>query len=274
MKTYKPTTPSRRFITNADYSILTKKGPEKSLAFGFKRDKGRSGGKITMRHIGGGAKKLYRQVDFLLEKKDISGEVQSVEYDPNRSGFIGLVRYPDGNTRYLLLPEGIKAGDKIIASENAPISPGNRLPLAKMPVGSLVYNLEIKPGSGAKLVRSAGNFAEVLALEGKYALIKLPSREIRKIESSAFASIGKVSNPEHIFASIGKAGRTRLLGIRPTVRAKAMNPKDHPYGGGEGRTPRGTRRPKTKWGKVTGGRKTRKRKKYSDIFIIQRRVKK
>lgn len=276
MKTHAPTTPSRRTITGIDYSkILTKKKPYKKLTKGFQRAKGRSNqGRITSRHKGGGVKRLYRMIDFKMERMGKPARLLSIEYDPNRSGFIGLVEYPDKEKRYILLPQEIKVGQKISISENAPLSPGNRLPLARIPSGTRIYNIELKPGGGARLVRSAGNFAEILGQEGSFALIKLPSKEIRKIEKAGFASIGQVSNPEHGFITIGKAGRSRLMGRRPRVRGSAMSPAAHPYGGGEGRAPRGTKRPKTKWGKITGGHKTRKRKKYSDSLIIERRKKK
>lgn len=275
MKTYAPTTPSRRFITGIDYSnILTENEPHKKLTKGFKRARGRNiFGRVTSRGRGGGAKKLYRQIDFRMEKINQPARLLSVEYDPNRSGFVGLVKYQTGEKRYMLLPHGVKAGEEILISENAPLNPGNRLPLKNIPGGARIYNIEIKPGGGAKIVRSAGSFAEVLSHEEGFALIKLPSKEVRKIDGKSFASIGQVSNPEHSFVVIGKAGRNRLMGRRPMVRGSAQNPSSHKYGGGEGRALRGTKRPKTKWGKITGGRKTRKTKKYSDIFIIERRKK-
>ncbi len=276
MKRFKPTTPSRRQMTGLSYrEILTAKKPEKNLLTGFKRASGRNSfGRITTRHKGGGAKRLFRKIDFNYNKRDIPAVVKSMEYDPNRSGFIALVNYRDGEKRYILAPADVKIGDTIVISENAELKPGNRVPLGKIPVGGQIYNIELKPGSGAKLCRSAGNYAEVLAHEAGFSHIKLPSSEIRKIPDKAWASIGKVSKEEHELIVFGKAGRSRHKGIRPTVRGSAMNPCDHPYGGGEGRQPRGTRRPKTKWGKVTGGKKTRKRHKYSNIFIISRRKKK
>ena len=276
MKRYKPTTPSRRHMSGVLYrDILTRQEPEKSLTHGFKRAVGRNTkGRITTRHKGAGHKRLYREIDFRLEKRDIPGTIKSIEYDPNRTGFIGLIVYGDGEKRYMLLPSGLRVGDKILISENAEIKTGNRLPLKNIPVGTKIYNIELKPGSGAKLARSAGNYAEVLAHDAGYVQVKLASKEVRKIPDNAWASIGAVSNEEHSFITIGKAGRSRWLGKRPTVRGSAMNPCDHPYGGGEGRAPRGTRRPKTKWGKITGGVKTRKRKKYSDKLIIKRREKK
>lgn len=255
--------------------VLTSTKPNKSLTRGRKRAKGRNNkGRITVRHKGGGAKRLWREVDFKYNKRDIPAKVESVEYDPNRSGFIGLVLYKDGERRYHLLPSKVKAGDQILISKKAPIKAGNRLPLSLIPVGTQVYNIEVHPNTSAKLVRSAGSVAELLAHDAGYAQIKMPSGEIRKVNENSWASIGQVSNEEKGLLTIGKAGRSRWMGIRPTVRGSAMNPVDHPYGGGEGRTQRGTKRPKTKWGKITGGRKTRKKKKYSDSLIIRKRRKK
>jgi large subunit ribosomal protein L2 len=253
--------------------VITSTEPHKALTSGFKRSVGRNNqGRITTRHKGGGHKKLYRDVDFLYNKKDIKAIVETVEYDPFRTGFIGLVRYADGERRYMLLPKGVKTGDSIIVSENAPLTAGNRLPLRKIPVGTFVYNVEIKPLGGAKIARSAGIFAEVIANDAGYTHLKMPSTEIRKVPENAWASIGPVSNEEQWLVNIGKAGRSRWMGIRPTVRGTAMNPVDHPYGGGEGRQGRGLRRAKSKWGKPTGkGQKTRTPKKYSNIFIVSRR---
>jgi len=276
VKFYKPITPSRRQMTGLLYrGVLTARKPEKKLTAGFKRARGRNiFGRITVRHKGGGAKRLFREVDFNYNKHDIPAVVKSMEYDPNRSGFIALIVYQDGEKRYILAPAEVKVGDKLIFSQNAELKPGNRMPLEKIPVGAQIFNIEIKPGAGAKLCRSAGNYAEVLAHEAGFATLKLPSTEIRKVPDKAWASIGRVSKEEHSLVVVGKAGRSRHKGIRPTVRGSAMNPVDHPYGGGEGRAGRGTRRPKTAWGKITGGVKTRKRKKYSDMFIINRRKKK
>jgi len=273
MKKYAPTTPSRRHMTNINYrEILTTDEPYKPLTFGRKRHVGRNNaGRITTRHKGGGHKRMYRLVDFKFDKKDIPATVETIEYDPNRSGFIGLMSYKDGEKRYMLLPGEVKPGQVIIVSEKADIKVGNRLPLKNITVGTFIYNIELKPNGGAKLVRSAGSFAQVLGNDDGYTTIKMPSSEIRKIGSEAWASIGAVSNHENKLVNIGKAGRSRWLGIRPTVRGSAMNPVDHPYGGGEGRQGRGTKRPKTKWGKVTGGRKTRRTKKYSDKFVVTRR---
>ena len=275
VKKYKPTTPSRRHMTGISYrNVLVKKKPEKSLTFGRKRAVGRnSQGRITMRHKGGGHKKLFRLVDFKYNKKDIPAKIKSIEYDPLRSGFIALAIYKDGEKRYVLAPARLKSGDDFIVSEKAELKTGNRLPLFKIPVGSQVYNVELKPNQGAKLGRSAGNYLEILAHDGKWSNLKMPSKEVRKVLSLCWANIGQVSNEEHGQITIGKAGRSRHLGIRPTVRGSAMNPVDHPYGGGEGRAKRGTKRPKDKWGNITGGRKTRKKKKYSKKLILQKRKK-
>jgi large subunit ribosomal protein L2 len=275
MKTYRPTSPSRRNMTTVTYrGVLTTSTPEKSLTHGFKRPQGRNNqGRITTRHKGGGNKRLYREVDFKLNKKDIPAKIMTVEYDPNRSSFISLVSYNDGEKRYVVLPKSLTVGSSFIISETAPIATGNRLPLKNIPVGTFIYNIEIKPLGGAKLVRSAGNYAQVIAQDGGYAQVKMPSTEVRRIPENAWASIGEVSNSEHHFANWGKAGKSRWRGIRPTVRGTAMNPVDHPYGGGEGRQGRGTKRPKTKWGKVTGGRKTRTPKKYSNRLVVTRRKK-
>ncbi len=260
-------------MTHVSYrGILTDSAPTKSLTRGFRRSVGRnSQGRITMRHKGSGHKRLYREIDFFYNKKDIPAKINSVEYDPNRSAFIGLAIYRDGEKRYVVLPKGVTAGNSFIVSEKAPLEPGNRLPLKNIPVGSFVYNIEVKPMGGAKIGRSAGIFAEVVANADGYTNLKMPSTEIRKINENCWASIGTVSNEEHHLENYGKAGRSRWKGIRPTVRGTAMNPVDHPYGGGEGRQGRGTKRPKTMWGKVTGGRKTRHPKKYSNVFVVSRR---
>lgn len=274
MKSYKPTTPSRRHMTTVTYrGVLTESEPKKSLTKGGKRAVGRNNkGRITTRHKGGGHKRLYRMIDFKYDKIDIPAKIETVEYDPNRSGFISLVCYADGERRYVLMPKSVKVGDKFIVSADAPVATGNRLPLSKIPVGTFVYNVELKPNGGSKIARSAGNHVEVVANEGGYTHLKMPSSEIRKVIETAWASIGEVSNEEHKLRNIGKAGRSRWLGIRPTVRGSAMNPVDHPYGGGEGRSGRGRRRAVSKWGKPTGkGQKSRKAKKYSNPFIISRR---
>ncbi|MCX6731898.1 MAG: 50S ribosomal protein L2 [Candidatus Parcubacteria bacterium] len=276
MKQYKPITASRRQMTGVSFrGILTAKEPLKKLTKGRKRAVGRNSfGRITVRHKGGGVKRLYREIDFKYDKKEIPAIINSVEYDPNRSGFISLITYADGEKRYVLLPVGLRSGDKIITSEKAELKTGNRLPFKNIPVGTFVYNIELKPGGGAVLCRSAGNYAEIIAHEKEHATIKLPSTETRMVPEKAWASIGQVSKEEHRLVNIGKAGRSRWLGIRPTVRGSAMNPVDHPFGGGEGRSGAGMRRPKNLWGKGVRGVKTRKKKKYSDIFIISRRKKK
>lgn len=274
MKHYRPTTKSRRHLTTISYrKILTAKNPHKSLTGGFNRSVGRNSfGRLTTRHKGGGHKRLYRDVDFRYEKIDIPAKVLTIEYDPNRTGFISLVCYKDGEKRYALLPKSVKVGDDFVVSENAEIKVGNRLPLKKIPVGTFVYNVELKPKGGAKLGRSAGNYAEVVAQDAGYADLKLPSSEVRKVLDTCWASVGEVSNDENRLVNIGKAGRSRWLGIRPTVRGTAMNPVDHPYGGGEGRQGRGTRRAKTRWGKPVGtGQKSRYPKKYSNYLIVSRR---
>ncbi len=276
MKSYRPTSPSRRQMTTLPYrTLLSGTEPTKSLTYGRKRAVGRNNvGRITVRHKGGGHKRRFREIDFTYDKVNIPAKIESIEYDPNRSGFIGLVLYKDGARRYVLLPGLLKVGDTFIVSEEAPLTTGNRLPLRKIPVGTFVYNIELEPRGGAKLVRSAGTFAQVLSNDAGYTNLKLPSSEVRKVSELAWACIGMVSNEEQKLVNLGKAGRSRWLGIRPTVRGSAMNPVDHPYGGGEGRQGRGTKRPKTMWGKVTGGRKTRRAKKYSNVFIVSRRTKK
>ncbi len=273
MKIHKPTTPSSRGTLTIDYrKILTRTKPEKSLTRGRKRAVGRNNrGRITTRHKGGGNKRRYREIDFLYNKHGIPARIDSIEYDPNRSAFIGLAVYADGEKRYVVLPKGVKVDDKFLVAVDAPIETGNRLPFKAIPAGTFVYNVELKPGAGAKIVRSAGSFAQVVAQQDGYAQLKLPSSEIRRVQDTCWASIGTVSNEENKLVRYGKAGRSRWMGIRPTVRGTAMNPVDHPYGGGEGVQGRGTKRPKTKWGKVTGGRKTRTPKKYSNDNVISRR---
>lgn len=252
---------------------LTKSEPHKALTKGFKRSVGRNHqGKITTRHKGSGHKRLFRDVDFMYNKKDIPARIDSIEYDPNRTGFIALVVYADGEKRYILVPKSVKVGDKFMVGEKAELKPANRLPLKNIPVGTFVYNVELKINGGSKIARSAGNFVEVIAHDSGYAHIKMPSTEIRKVPDNAWASIGEVSNEENRLVKIGKAGRSRWLGIRPTVRGTAQNPVDHPYGGGEGRQGRGTRRAKSVYGKPTGkGQKSRRAKKYSNVFIVSRR---
>src|SRR3989344_1518610 len=257
IKIYKPTSAGRREMTGVDFSILTWSEPEKSLTKGKKRTSARNNrGRITTRHQGGGHKKLYRLVDFKQDKYNVPGRVASIEYDPNRTAFIALVIYKDGEKRYILAPRDVKVGDAVVVSENAPLQAGNRMALKNIPVGTFVHNVELFPGKGGQLARSAGNSIQVMALEGGYAQLLLPSSEIRKVPENCYASIGSVSNAEWNTITIGKAGRSRWLGIRPTVRASVMNPRDHKYGGGEGRSQRGTRRPKDIWGNITGGRKT------------------
>jgi len=254
--------------------LLSGDAPKKSLVKRLKTRSGRNNrGVITMRHQGGGVKKMYRDVDFMLNKVGVPGIVKTIEYDPYRSAFISLVAYNDGDQRYVLTAQGMNVGDQIITSETAPLKPGNRLQLKNIPIGFFVHNVELRPGGGAKLARSAGSFVEVLGSANGMTDIKLGSKEVRRVVSDNYASVGPVSNPDYSLINIGKAGRNRWLGIRPTVRGSAMNPVDHPYGGGEGAQPRGTKRPKTLWGKVTGGRKTRKPKKWSTKFILQRRPK-
>ncbi len=259
----------------ATYAGLSKIKPEKSLLLRLKEAAGRnSQGRITMRHQGGGHKKLYRLVDFRQEKLNQKAFVETLEYDPYRTAFIAKVRYPDGERRYILAPQGLKIGDEVITSEAAPLRMGNRLKLKNIPIGYQVHNIELSEGKGGQLARSAGSYAEVLGNAEGYTDLKLSSGEVRRVRSEGFASLGQVSNPEHSLEVIGKAGRSRWLGIRPTVRGSVMNPVDHPYGGGEGRTQRGTRKPKTLWGKVTGGRKTRGKNKWSNKMILKRREKK
>jgi large subunit ribosomal protein L2 len=274
MKSYKPTTPSRRKMTTVTYrGVLTTNDPYKPLTRGFKRGVGRNAfGRITSPYKGAGHKRSYREMDFKYDIMDIPAKVQTVEYDPNRSGFIGLVAYANGAKRYVLLPKSMTVGSTFIVSEKADLEVGNRTRLSNIPVGTFVYNVEVKPRAGAKLVRSAGVFAQVVAHDGGFTSLKLPSTEIRKVVDTCFASIGEVSNDEYRLRNVGKAGRSRHLGRRPKTRAMAKNPVDHPYRGGEGAQPRGTRRPKTKYGKTTGGHKTRTPKKYSNVHIVSRRV--
>lgn len=274
MKSYKPYTKSRRNMTTLPYrELLSGDRPTKALMKGKKQHAGRNAfGRVTTRHQGGGHKKNYRDVDFRYEKKNIPAKVETVEYDPYRTGFIARVCYADGERRYVLAPKDLKAGDSFVVSDTAAVKVGNRLPLGKLPTGTFVYNIELKPGAGAKLARSAGNYAEVVAHDAGFAQIKLPSTEIRKVPDTAWASIGAVGNENSRLVKFGKAGRSRWMGIRPTVRGTAMNPVDHPHGGGEGRQGRGLRRAKTMWGKPSGkGQKTRTPKKYSNVFIVSRR---
>jgi large subunit ribosomal protein L2 len=273
MKTYKPTTKSRRNTVSINYrEFLTASKPYKPLTAGFKRSVGRnSQGRITTRHKGGGNKRKFRDIDFTYSKRGVPARLRTVEYDPNRSAFIGLLAYADGEKRYTIVSKDMKVGTHALCADNAPIELGNATMLKNIPVGTFVYAIEVKPGGGAKMVRSAGTFAQVVAQNDGYTQLKMPSSEVRRVEDTCFATIGEIGNSEHKLRKFGKAGRSRWRGIRPTVRGTAMNPVDHPYGGGEGRQGRGTKRPKTVYGKITGGRKTRTPKKYSNPNIISRR---
>ncbi|MFA6253520.1 MAG: 50S ribosomal protein L2 [Patescibacteria group bacterium] len=275
IKLYKPTTPARRHTSVLVRKDLTKKKPERSLVYHKKRAAGRNAqGKITVRHQGGGARKLVRVVDFLQDKYEIPGVVSTLEYDPNRNTTIALIFYKDGEKRYIIAPDQLKVGDKIISSQKtAPMSIGNRMPLGNMPTGTLVHNVELNTGKGGKLARSAGNSLLLTSLDGEKAILKMPSGEIRIVKTSCSGSVGVPSNAEFRNIRWGKAGRMRHRGIRPTVRGKAMNPVDHPHGGGEGHNPIGLKAPKTYTGKKALGVKTRKGNKYSNKFIIQRRTK-
>ena len=273
IKTFKPTTPSRRQMTVSGFDGIDKKArPEPSLTEPLKKSAGRNSyGRITVRHRGGGNKRKYRVIDFRRDKLDMPAVVQRLEYDPNRSAFIALVKYEDGELRYVLAPVGLKAGDTILASAAADIKPGNCLPLANIPVGTIIHNIELQPGYGAQLVRSAGVAAQLLAKEGELAQVRLPSGEVRYVRMNCTACIGQVGNIDHGNVHIGKAGRKRHMGIRPTVRGSVMNPNDHPHGGGEGRAPVGRPGPVTPWGKPAMGLKTRKAKNPTNKFIIKRR---
>ena len=271
IKKYKPTTPGRRGMTVTDYSGLTKKAPERSLLEPMKKAAGRNNtGRITVRHHGGGNRTKYRVIDFKRNKFDVAATVKAIEYDPNRSAHIALLEYEDGTKSYILAPEGLKVGHKIMAGPNADIKPGNALPFANIPVGTIVHNIELYPGKGGQLVRSAGNQAQLMAKENGYALVRLPSGEMRNIPLNCIATIGQVGNLDHENVNLGKAGRKRHMGWRPTVRGSVMNPCDHPHGGGEGKSPVGRPGPVTPWGKPAMGYKTRKHKKSSDKFIVKR----
>lgn len=275
VKKYSPTSPARRYMTVSAFDEITKKEPEKSLLEPLTRKGGRNSyGRITVRHHGGGAKQQYRVIDFKRDKDGIKAKVAAIEYDPNRTANIALITYADGEKRYILAPVGLKVGDVIESGENSDIKPGNSLPLVNIPVGTMIHNVELKPGKGGQLVRAAGNSAQLMAKEGEHAQIRLPSGEVRMFRVECKASIGQVSNIEHENISIGKAGRNRWLGIRPTVRGVVMNPVDHPHGGGEGKSPIGRPSPVTPWGKPTLGLKTRKKKNKSDKFIVKRRKQK
>ena len=273
VKSFKPYSPGRRFMTVSSFDEITTDKPEKSLVASLKQHGGRNRqGKLTVRHQGGGHKRLYRIIDFKRRKDGIPARVATIEYDPNRSARIALLHYADGEKRYILAPNGLKVGDKVESGPEADIKPGNSLPLLNIPIGTLVHNIEHKIGKGGQLVRSAGAAAQLMAREGSYALLRMPSGEIRKVHVNCRATIGQVGNLEHENITIGKAGRSRWMGVRPATRGVAMNPNDHPHGGGEGRSPVGRKHPVTKWGKCAMGAKTR-RKKTSDKFIVKRRTK-
>lgn len=275
MKTYKPTTPSLRQRTIVPYkTLLSGHKPKKSLLMNVNAKSGRNNrGIITVRHQGGGAKKRYRMVDFMQNKMNIPGIIKTIEYDPYRSAFISLVSYKDGDYRYVLTAKDVKVGDTIITGADVPLKVGNRVPLGKLPAGYMVHNVETRANGGGKLARSAGSALEILGSANGMTDLKMPSKEVRSLPSICFATIGQLSNIDYNLINIGKAGRKRWLGVRPTVRGSAQNPVDHPYGGGEGVQPRGTKRPKTVYGKVTGGRKTRRPKKWSNKWILKRRPK-
>ncbi|HCJ56006.1 50S ribosomal protein L2 [Lutispora sp.] len=272
IKKYKPTSPARRFMTVSTFEEISKTEPEKSLVEIIKSKAGRNNyGKITVRHQGGGHKRKYRIIDFKRDKVDIPAKVAAIEYDPNRTANIALLNYVDGEKRYIIAPHGLKVGDTVISSENADIKVGNALSLKNIPVGTFVHNIELKAGKGGQLVRAAGNAAQLMAKEGNYAQLRLPSGEVRMIRIECKATIGQVGNLEHEIVSIGKAGRKRHMGVRPTVRGSVMNPVDHPHGGGEGKSPVGRPGPLTPWGKPALGYKTRNKKKLSNKFIVKRR---
>ena len=273
IKTYRPTTPARRQMTVSGFDGVDKHAkPEKKLLEVLKKNAGRNSyGRITVRHQGGGNRQKYRVIDFKRDKYDVEAEVLRIEYDPNRSAFIALVEYTDGERRYIVAPVGLNVGDKIVSSPNADIKPGNALPLANIPVGTMIHNVELYPGKGAQLVRSAGNVAQLMAKENGMATLRLPSGEMRKVRLNCYAVIGQVGNIDHANVHIGKAGRKRHMGVRPTVRGSVMNPCDHPHGGGEGKSPVGRPGPVTPWGKPALGYKTRKTKNATDKFIVKRR---
>ena len=272
IKVFKPTTNARRNMSVTDYSELSKVAPEKSLLKPLAKNSGRNSyGRITVRHRGGGNRRKYRVIDFKRTKFDIEAVVKTLEYDPNRSAHIALIEYADGVKSYILAPVGLKVGDKVVAGPTADIKPGNALPLVNIPVGTFIHNVELYPGKGGQLARAAGNAAQLMAKEGAYALLRLPSGELRNVPVNCMASIGQVGNTDHENVKIGKAGRTRHMGIRPTVRGSVMNPNDHPHGGGEGKSPIGRPGPVTPWGKPALGYKTRAKKNRSDKLIVKRR---
>ena len=271
IRNYKPTTPGRRKMSTLTNEEITKSTPEKSLTVTLKKNSGRNNqGKITVRHQGGGVKRKYRLIDFKRDKKDITGVVASIEYDPNRTANIALINYLDGEKRYIIAPKGLNVGDKIVSGENVDIKVGNALPIMNIPVGTVIHNIELRPGKGAALARSAGSSAQILGREGKYVMIRLSSGEQRKVLGTCMATVGVVGNEDASLVKLGKAGRKRHMGIRPTVRGSVMNPNDHPHGGGEGRAPVGRKAPLTPWGKPALGYKTRNNKK-TDKFIVRRR---
>ena len=275
IRVYKPTSPARRFMSVLTFEEITKKTPEKSLTTDLRHRAGRNNqGKITVRHQGGGARRKYRIIDFKRQKDGIPATVKAIEYDPNRTCFIALLFYADGEKRYILAPLGLKVGHTVMSGPTADIQPGNCLPIANIPLGTLIHNVEIKPGKGGQMVRSAGVAAQVMAKEGAFAQVRLPSGEVRKVPMTARATVGQVGNTDHSNVRIGKAGRKRHMGVRPTVRGVVMNPVDHPHGGGEGRSPVGMPAPMSPWGKKTQGVKTRKHRKYSDKMIVSRPSKK
>ena len=272
IKIYNPTTNARRNMSVTDYTELSKNGPERSLLAPLNKNSGRNSyGRITVRHRGGGNRKKYRIIDFKRDKFDMGAQVLSIEYDPNRSAHIALLQYEDGEKRYILAPAGLKAGDTVEAGANADIKPGNALPLANIPTGTFIHNVELYPGRGGQLARAAGNAAQLMAKEGAYALLRLPSGELRNVTVNCMATIGQVGNVDHENVKIGKAGRKRHMGWRPTVRGSVMNPNDHPHGGGEGKSPIGRPGPVTPWGKPALGYKTRAKKNRSDKMIVKRR---
>ena len=272
VKSYKPTTSSRRKMSTLVFDEITKTTPEKNLVVTVKKNSGRNNqGKITVRHQGGGVKRKYRIIDFKRNKLDIEGTVVSIEYDPNRTANIALISYKDGEKRYIIAPNTLKVGDVIVSSENADIKVGNTLPIMNIPVGTVIHNIEMRPGKGGQLARSAGSSAQILGREGNYVLIRLTSGETRKILGVCKATVGEVGNLDKELVKLGKAGRKRHMGIRPTVRGSVMNPNDHPHGGGEGRAPVGRKQPMTPWGKPALGLKTRKNRKTSTKFIVKRR---
>ncbi|HZT09320.1 MAG TPA: 50S ribosomal protein L2 [Chloroflexota bacterium] len=271
-KLYKPTSPGRRGMTGSTFSEITKSKPEKSLVVPLKKRAGRNNsGRLSVRHRGGGHKRMYRIVDWKRDKIGVGGVVQAIEYDPNRAARIALVQYDDGEKRYVIAPAGLRVGARIMSGSDADLAVGNTLPLRNIPTGTTIHNIELRPGQGARLVRSAGNAAQLMAKDGDWAQVRLPSGEVHRVHCDCKATIGQVGNPEHAAMKLGKAGRSRWLGIRPTVRGSVMNPRDHPHGGGEGKAPRGGQ-PQTPWGKPAMGYRTRRRKD-TDQFIVRRRTK-